>query len=390
MDIISNSYKPSDIVTDKIAVESIQINGLDSIYAAVAFGGGIAYGDYKIKTPDGSFENARFNRSFFLILFQLLNNSKRLHGASFDIQPSAAIVTFSEKHSSVQKGISDLFSLLESSQFSKNEFQDAKTAFIDNFRKKFSDANFRGRLKAYEFLFMGKRFSLRSFLEDINDIAYSDFIRTITDVISPSNTTIQIMGNDVASTLEDLDALPVSAIFERPAIAWRGRSLDPYILQDKHTITSSSENIGISCVRVCFGNSTSMLEKLLICDMLLSLSDHSNMEQHVDRFDCGFIIKADGHASDGHASIRRSLALPSSERYEKSKDICLSRYALLLQDAPQDFCALAAQLKLEGIDLFEYLKMLSSIEFSDFQNIYKNADVILREGQVIMTKGELS
>lgn len=350
----------------------------DVIYVAIALRGGYVTKHYLL---DG---NRQFdgNLAFFNILFHYVEKNPQAVGCHFDVQRATASVSFETKREKVADKLNAVFRLLFSLEDNEEAFIEARQTARDAFAARYRDGAFRARNKAYEFSDLRKRFTLKSLIEDIEQIDYDRFKACAEALLVPGNACVYMSGETEQIDFERI-VLPNMSEPSNHTVQIAGYSYDGFLRQEASIINVARKDHYLVIEALDFFNPEATgFTKQFITELLGEMAEQRDIDVWVDALDSSIIL-----VSDTLKSYKERLAISDEVAYLKAKERLLLRYAAMSEHRPEHFALKAASLLTVGIHIDQYLSFINQCTFEMFLEIAQKADFKITEAQ-IMLRGE--
>lgn len=347
----------------------------DMIYASVSLRGG--YITHNFIVDDLYFES---NCAFYNVLFnyyRLVNETSGLH---YDIQRAASSVSFCRKKSDFISAFAEVLCMLFNHDYDSEKFNAAKINTREAFSLRYKDGAFRSKYKGYEFSDLNKRFTLKQLINDIETITFEDFVRIANTIVVPGNVCIYISGD---CRELDFSMLPNEVCAGQSALVRiAGYGFDPYLRQDAHITNKAREdyNLVIEALDFPQGDCTNFT-KMLITELLAEQVSAHEVDVWVDSLDASIMF-----SSEQLREYKSLLKINTEKAYNIAHENLLLKYALLLENSPEQFSIKASHMMSVGVYVDQYLDFLDKCSYELFAELCEKANYKITEAQIVLRK----
>lgn len=350
----------------------------NNAFVAVVFRGGYTVKHYLVNDTE-EFEG---NCSFFNVFFRYIELRSKMVGLHMDVQRATASISFGTKNSDVIEKLSGIFNILFDFEYSEEVFNHAKTATKEAFAQRYKDGGFRAKYKAYEFSDLHKRYSLKSLINDIEQMDYEMFCSCISTLVVPENIKVYIVGDYEKIELNRM-VMPDLAKLPDHSIRLGGYALDGFLRQEAHVVNVARENYNVIIEAFDFFNANiTNFTKLIIVEMMSNRVEQRSVDVWVDSLDASIIFSV-----DKLRKYKERLAITNVDAYEDAKKSVLQKYLAMLHNQPEQFAILAASLMTIGVYVDQYITFIGQCSYEMFQEIVEKADFKVTEAQIVLRKG---
>lgn len=347
----------------------------DMIYASVSLRGGYITRNFIV--DDLYFES---NCAFYNVLFnyyRLVNETSGLH---YDIQRAVSSVSFCRKKSDFISALADVLCMLFNHDYDSEKFDTAKINTREAFSLRYKDGAFRSKYKGYEFSDLNKRFTLKQLINDIETITFEDFVRIANTIVVPGNVCIYISGD---CRELDFSMLPNEVCAGQSALVRiAGYGFDPYLRQDAHIINKAREdyNLVIEALDFLNGDCTNFT-KMLITELLAEQVSAHEIDVWVDSLDASIMF-----SSEQLREYKSLLKIDAEKTYNIAHKNLLIKYALLLENSPEQFSIKASHMMSVDVYVDQYLDFLDKCSYELFTELCEKANYKITEAQIVLRK----
>jgi len=292
-------------------------------------------------------------------------------------------MVFEECKENIISALNSVLKSLLSVEINEEIFNQAKEKSIKAFENQYKKLEFRAYYKSYEVADLHKRFLLSELIDDIQTIAYEDFIRIKKDLVSVFNMCIYVYGDttDIINSDEWQNVVPEQYVDEK-TLSFVGYEYDPAIRNNSHIVGLARENLNLSVLSFDFyNNEATPFAKKIIVDFIAASMKYQVKETSVDELDASIIVQL-----GSVVSLKENVRDFTEDTFEKAKNEIISRYVCLMKNSPDIFSVEAVNLMLVGIYVDQYLEYVSSLTLELFNEIYRIADCKLTEAQLVFRK----
>ncbi len=349
----------------------------DILYVAVSLRGGNATRDYII---DG---NTHFvsNYAFYNILFNYYRNMNEVTGLHFDVQRAVSTISFNRNKAELIPVLREVLCSLFNHEYSEDIFQEAKQQAKDAFILRYKDGAFRSRYKAFEFSELNKCFTLKTLIDDIENIDFEKFCACANALLVSENISVYLLGDTNDLDFEGMkfdDCL--ETFLHDVRIASRG--YNPYLRQEAYVINVAREDCNLIVEAIDFFNEdVTNFTKFLIAELLAELIPICDKDVWVDSLDSSIMFFCEELCSYKDAVLSYDI-----NKYMIAHESLLNKYAALLENNPEHFAIKAASLMSIGIYVDQYIDFLDKCTYEMFIEICEKADYKITEAQIVLRK----
>lgn len=347
----------------------------DMIYAAVSLRGGYATRDFIV--DDSHFES---NCAFYNILFNYYRLMDEASGLHYDTQRAVSSVSFYRKKSDFIATLEGVLHTLFNHEYDSEKFDIAKQSTRESFALRYKDGAFRSKNKGYEFSDLNKRFTLKQLINDIETIAFDEFVRIANAIVIPCNICVYISGD---CSEFDFSMLPVQTYAEQSTLVRvAGYGFDPYLRQDAHITNKAREEHNLFIEALDFLNDDcTNFTKMLITELLAEQIPAHEVDVWVDSLDSSIMF-----SSEQLRGYKSFLSIDTERAYNIAHKNVLTKYASLLENSPEQFAIKAAHMMSVGVYVDQYLEFLDKCSYELFVELCEKANYKITEAQVVLRK----
>lgn len=350
----------------------------NNAFVALAFRGGYTVKHYLVNDNE-EFEG---NCSFFNVFFRYIEMRSKIVGLHLDVQRASASISFATKNSDVAEKLSCIFDIIFDFEYSEEAFNYAKTAAKEAFAERYKDGGFRAIYKAYEFSDLHKRYTLKSLINDIEQMDYEVFCSCISTLVVPENVKVYVVGDYDKIDLNKL-TMPDLAKLSDHSIRLGGYTFDGFLRQEAHIVNIARENYNVVIEAFDFFNlNITNFTKLIVVEMMSHRVEQRSVDVWVDSLDASIIFSV-----DKLRKYKEQLAITNVGAYEDAKKSVLQKYLAMLHNQPEQFAILAASLMTIGVYVDQYITFIGQCSYEMFQEIVEKADLKVTEAQIVLRKG---
>lgn len=367
------------MVNNKIQIEINNKNfNKDIIYVALTLRGGFITKHF-ILDSDRKFNG---NLAFFNIFCRYFNCNYSIPGLHFDVQRATTAISFVTNKNEVIVKLNRIFNSLFKFEYNEKIFNTAKVSAKDAFILQYKDEAFRAKNKAYEFSDLRKHFTLKSLINDIEQIDYTMFKACVEAFIVPGNVNVYILGETEKISFDEI-ILPDMALIKNHSVRLTGYDFDGYLRQEAFVINVARENYNLIIETFDFFNpKITNFTKLLIAEIYAEFIGQREFDVWVDSLDTSIIFP-----SEKLRKFKDDLTVPPDEStYIAARERLLKRYITILESNPEHFAIRAASLMTVGIYIDQYLSFIDKCSFKMFEEILGKADFKITEAQISLRK----
>lgn len=347
----------------------------DMVYAAVSLRGGYVTRDFIV--DDSHFAS---NCAFYNVLFNYYRLMDVVSGLHYDIQRAVSTVSLGRKKADFISALADVLRILFNHEYDSEKFDAAKQNTREAFALQYKNGAFRSKYKGYEFSDLNKRFTLKQLINDIEAITFEDFVRIANTIVVPGNVCIYILGD---CRELDFSMLPNKVCVRQSALVRiAGYGFDPYLRQDAHIINKAREdyNLVIEALDFLNGDCTNFT-KMLITELLAEQVSAHEIDVWVDSLDASIMF-----SSEQLREYKSLLKIDAEKTYNVAHKSLLIKYALLLENSPEQFSIKASHMMSVGVYVDQYLGFLDKCSYELFAELCEKANYKITEAQIVLRK----
>lgn len=369
-----------------LKIEINQFKYLDNkLYVSIGIHAGFAYKEYMpLKDSSKRIALNQSSANLFMEYMRLKAAQKLGKIIRTNTTTNASVLTFLTTVSTFDKDIQQVMDIFYEKDVDEVLFSEAKVNCIANFKKNYTDVEFRAYTKMLEFLDQRKGFDFHSFAESIQTVHSGDLKQFMEMFVNFPNTFLLINGNTDKITEADFfyrlkETQKPGEVFI-PSVHLMGNTP----VQNQHM--SAIDNKSYRTGALYFDFNPDMIP---VHDQfaLLQLIGHSLFKHH-------FTVSVD--VLDASIQYKELPLLEYKDKIVVSlteqnvKEACLSiqeEVEYLLVERPYQFNTLFASLYVNGIDLIKYYVTIKTYQPEFIKKIMKLNQEAIAECHIRLEQG---
>lgn len=284
----------------------------------------------------------------------------------------------------------DFFSIADFFGFYKNDkvyfchdnIQTNKKNTIEKFRKNYKNGEFRALYKAFEYSDANKGYKLYDLIEGLQKINYETFINENKLLIVPDNCCLYINGKLQDISCEAVEQINTIFAENQHTATLGGTMSEQRLKDDAHLLEVARENVNVDILSLGFETNISVLDRMIYLLFQSQKILAENKILHIDTFDSSIIMQTE-------EVIKMKMMLKNvlkEEAFEQTRKHVLGVINQWLEMDPMRFNMLAVELKIENVQIIDFLNIISTVEYDEFvTNVIKMRPTV-SEAQIIMRR----
>jgi len=369
---------------DNITIVVNDFDYKDAVYITLTINCGFCCRYLYIKERDEMVEN---NQAFANIFTQyIVEMFQHKYGRVLVSEVNRSDISFflaSDKNN-FSSDIERLYALVFNENVLEDHFSSIKQQTIAMFREKYKDSRIRALYKMMEFSDSIKCFNYVKFAQDLLNISFSDFNRTLDYVIRPQNSILIVAGRS-----EHISPFPILFFKRRVTAAPQAmlayRSVNPFTEKDASFIRLDRIDDAMGCVKFFFTNPESkMTDKYLLLQMLGAIYFRSNYYIGVDTADASIIY----WNRQPERCREKMLEAISDESVARCRNRLLSALKNDRTRNMQRFFVGMGSMAVHGVSADDYIKSLVACNSIYLRDLFYRSGAVITEAQLIQRKIE--
>lgn len=261
-------------------------------------------------------------------------------------------------------------------------FETSKKNTIEKFRKNYKNGEFRALYKAFEYSDANKGYKLYDLIEGLQKINYETFINENKLLIVPDNCCLYINGKLQDISCEAVEQINTIFAENQHTATWGGTMSEQRLKDDAHLLEVARENVNVDILSLGFETNISVLDRMIYLLFQSQKILAENKILHIDTFDSSIIMQTE-------EVIKMKMMLKNvlkEEAFEQTRKHVLGVINQWLEMDPMRFNMLAVELKIENVQIIDFLNIISTVEYDEFvTNVIKMRPTV-SEAQIIMRR----
>ena len=261
-------------------------------------------------------------------------------------------------------------------------FETSKKNTIEKFRKNYKNGEFRALYKAFEYSDANKGYKLYDLIEGLQKINYETFINENKLLIVPDNCCLYINGKLQDISCEAVEQINTIFAENQHTATLGGTMSEQRLKDDAHLLEVARENVNVDILSLGFETNISVLDRMIYLLFQSQKILAENKILHIDTFDSSIIMQTE-------EVIKMKMMLKNvlkEEAFEQTRKHVLGVINQWLEMDPMRFNMLAVELKIENVQIIDFLNIISTVEYDEFvTNVIKMRPTV-SEAQNIMRR----
>ena len=261
-------------------------------------------------------------------------------------------------------------------------FETSKKNTIEKFRKNYKNGEFRALYKAFEYSDANKGYKLYDLIEGLQKINYETFINENKLLIVPDNCCLYINGKLQDISCEAVEQINTIFAENQHTATLGGTMSEQRLKDDAHLLEVARENVNVDILSLGFETNISVLDRMIYLLFQSQKILAENKILHIDTFDSSMIMQTE-------EVIKMKMMLKNvlkEEAFEQTRKHVLGVINQWLEMDPMRFNMLAVELKIENVQIIDFLNIISTVEYDEFvTNVIKMRPTV-SEAQIIMRR----
>ena len=261
-------------------------------------------------------------------------------------------------------------------------FETSKKNTIEKFRKNYKNGEFRALYKAFEYSDANKGYKLYDLIEGLQKINYETFINENKLLIVPDNCCLYINGKLQDISCEAVEQINTIFAENQHTATLSGTMSEQRLKDDAHLLEVARENVNVDILSLGFETNISVLDRMIYLLFQSQKILAENKILHIDTFDSSIIMQTE-------EVIKMKMMLKNvlkEEAFEQTRKHVLGVINQWLEMDPMRFNMLAVELKIENVQIIDFLNIISTVEYDEFvTNVIKMRPTV-SEAQIIMRR----
>ena len=261
-------------------------------------------------------------------------------------------------------------------------FETSKKNTIEKFRKNYKNGEFRALYKAFEYSDANKGYKLYDLIEGLQKINYETFINENKLLIVPDNCCLYINGKLQDISCEAVEQINTIFAENQHTATLGGTMSEQRLKDDAHLLEVARENVNVDILSLGFETNISVLDRMIYLLFQSQKILAENKILHIDTFDSSIIMQTE-------EVIKMKMMLKNvlkEEAFEQTRKHVLGVINQWLEMDPMRFNMLAVELKIENVQIIDFLNIISTVEYDEFvTNVIKMRPTV-SEAQIIMRR----
>lgn len=350
-----------------------------SVYSTVVLKYCSACGGYVFSPDDTPFE---LNPACANVMIEIIKKvMAEKYGMKIQTSLSLNSISITVRDNSSCSALRMLLGVLFSTAIHLELFEQVKNEAVRMFVEKQQQPEFIAKLKLFEFTNQCKRFSLSKYMENAGTVSLADYKLFLKSVVKKENCVI-IFSGDV-ETIDENKLYDCLAPIPSAGLPPRCFSYlpDTELFRDAFCILDGDTEQAFYAMRFDMSPRIALVEKRCFMEFVSAILFNMQAEIYSDHFDCSIVYP--GNTDKSNIDVATVL---TDENVEKAQKLLLVCYSNVLNSSIADTINLLPELAVNGIDIYEMLKLISNCSGQALRDFAARSGLKVTHGKVVYMK----
>lgn len=253
---------------------------------------------------------------------------------------------------------------------------------IEKFRKIIKMENLEHYIRLLNIRMQTKDINYMIYIEGLQKINYETFINENKLLIVPDNCCLYINGKLQDISCEAVEQINTIFAENQHTATLGGTMSEQRLKDDAHLLEVARENVNVDILSLGFETNISVLDRMIYLLFQSQKILAENKILHIDTFDSSIIMQTE-------EVIKMKMMLKNvlkEEAFEQTRKHVLGVINQWLEMDHMRFNMLAVELKIENVQIIDFLNIISTVEYDEFvTNVIKMRPTV-SEAQIIMRR----